>query len=149
MDVPNIITTDMGGTSFDVGIIYGGQPAYSFVSNVAQYEYFLPKVDIQAIGSGGGSLARVDPAAKTLAVGPESAGADPGPVCYGKGGTIATVTDADVVLGYINPDNFLGGRIKLDRKKEVEAVQRVAEPLNLPLMEAAGGMARIAASKRA
>src|SRR5256712_13428683 len=65
MDVPNIITTDMGGTSFDVGIIYGGQPAYSFVSNVAQYEYFLPKVDIQAIGSGGGSLARVDPAAKT------------------------------------------------------------------------------------
>src|SRR6266705_3094425 len=75
MDVPNIITTDMGGTSFDVGIIYGGQPAYSFVSNVAQYEYFLPKVDIQAIGSGGGSLARVDPAAKTLAVGPESASA--------------------------------------------------------------------------
>src|SRR5216683_2284668 len=90
MDVPNIITTDMGGTSFDVGIIYGGQPAYSFVSNVAQYEYFLPKVDIQAIGSGGGSLARVDAAAKTLSVGPESAGADPGPACYGKGGTTAS-----------------------------------------------------------
>src|SRR6266853_569958 len=116
MEIPNIITTDMGGTSFDVGIIYGGQPAYSFVSNVAQYEYFLPEVDIQAIGSGGGSLARVDTAAKTLAVGPASASADPGPVCYGKGGTIATVTDADVVLGTINPDNFLGGRIKLDRK---------------------------------
>src|SRR5258708_32028685 len=117
MDVPNIITTEMGGPSFDVGIIYGGQPAYSFVSNVAQYEYFLPKVDIQAIGSGGGSLACVDPAAKTLAVGPESAGADPGPVCYGKGGTIATVTDADVVLGTINPDHFLRGRPQPDKKK--------------------------------
>ncbi len=149
MDVPNIITTDMGGTSFDVGIIYGGQPAYSFVSNVAQYEYFLPKVDIQAIGSGGGSLARVDPAAKTLSVGPESAGADPGPACYGKGGTIATVTDADVVLGYINPDNFLGGRIKLDRKKAVDSVQRIASALGLSLMEAASGIARIAEFKMA
>ena len=149
MSCPNIITTDMGGTSFDVGIIYGGQPAYSFVSNVAQYEYFLPKVDIQAIGSGGGSLARVDAAAKTLAVGPESAGADPGPVCYGKGGTIATVTDADVVLGYINPDNFLGGRIKLDRKKAVDSVQRVAAALGLSLMQAASGIARIAEFKMA
>src|SRR5258708_7960866 len=149
MGCPNIITTDMGGTSFDVGIIYAGQPAYSFVSNVAQYEYFLPKVDIQAIGSGGGSLARVDPAAKTLAVGPESAGADPGPVCYGKGGTIATVTDADVVLGTINPDNFLGGRIKLDRKKAMDSVQRIASALGLSLMEAASGIARIAEFKMA
>jgi len=149
MGIPNIITTDMGGTSFDVGIIYGGQPAYSFVSNVAQYEYFLPKVDIQAIGSGGGSLARVDAAAKTLAVGPESAGADPGPVCYGKGGTIATVTDADVVLGTINPDNFLGGRIKLDKRKAVESVQRIASALGLSLMEAASGIARIAEFKMA
>ncbi len=123
MGVPNIITTDMGGTSFDVGIIYGGRPAYSFVSNVAQYEYFL--------------------------VGPESAGADPGPVCYGKGGTIATVTDADVVLGYINPDNFLGGRIKLDRKKAAEAVQRIASALGLSLMQAASGIARIAEFKMA
>ena len=149
MDCPNIITTDMGGTSFDVGIIAGGQPAYSFVSNVAQYEYFLPRVDIQAIGSGGGSLARVDQAARTLSVGPESAGADPGPVCYGKGGTAPTVTDADVVLGTINPDNFLGGRIKLDRKKAVEAVQRIAHPLKLSLMEAASGIARIAEFKMA
>src|SRR5215472_1397583 len=147
MGCPNIITTDMGGTSFDVGIIFEGEPAYSFVSNVAQYEYFLPKVDIQAIGSGGGSLARVDNAAKTLMVGPESAGADPGPACYGKGGVVATVTDADVVLGTINPDNFLGGRIKLDRKKAVAAVEEVAHALKLPLMEAAGGIARIAEFK--
>ena len=147
MGCPNIITTDMGGTSFDVGIIFGGEPAYSFVSNVAQYEYFLPKVDIQAIGSGGGSLARVDHASKTLQVGPESAGADPGPACYGKGGAIATVTDADVVLGTINPDNFLGGRIKLDRQKAVAAVQEVANALKLSLMEAASGIVRIAEFK--
>jgi N-methylhydantoinase A len=149
MGLPNIITTDMGGTSFDVGIIHGAQPEYSFVSNVAQYEYFLPKVDIQAIGSGGGSLARVDAASKTLAVGPESAGADPGPVCYGKGGTVATVTDADVVLGTINPDNFLGGRIKLDKARAIEAVQRVADGLGLSLFQAAAGIARIAEFKMA
>jgi N-methylhydantoinase A len=138
MGCPNIITTDMGGTSFDVGIVFDGNPAYSFVSNVAQYEYFLPRVDIQAIGSGGGSLARVDKDAGTLSVGPESAGADPG-----------TVTDADVVLGTINPDNFLGGRMRLDREKAIEAVRRVAEPLKLSLMEAASGIARIAEFKMA
>ena len=147
MGCPNIITTDMGGTSFDVGIVFAGEPAYSFVSNVAQYEYFLPKVDIQAIGSGGGSLARVERASRTLQVGPESAGADPGPACYGKGGSTATVTDADVVLGTINPDNFLGGRIKLDRRKAIAAVQEVADALKLPLMEAASGIARIAEFK--
>src|SRR5262249_57407459 len=105
-----VIPTDMGGTSFDVGIVADGQPEYSFISNVIQYDYFLPKVDIQAIGSGGGSLARVDEFGHTLRVGPDSAGADPGPACYGKGNTVPTVTDADVVLGYIDPDNFLGGR---------------------------------------
>ena len=149
MGVPNVITTDMGGTSFDVGIIHGSRPEYSFISNVVQYEYFLPKVDIQAIGSGGGSLARVDGASKTLHVGPDSAGADPGPACYGKGGTTATVTDADVVLGYINPDNFLGGRIKLDKGKAIEAVQRVAEGLGLSLVQAAAGIAKIAEFKMA
>ncbi len=149
MGIPNIITTDMGGTSFDVGIIHDGKPEYSFVSNVAQYEYFLPKVDIQAIGSGGGSLARVDAGSRTLTVGPQSAGADPGPVCYGKGGTIATVTDADVVLGYINPDNFLGGRIILDKKKAVEAVHHVANGLGLSLFQAAAGIAQIAEFKMA
>jgi len=149
MGCPNIITTDMGGTSFDVGIVFDGQPAYSFVSNVAQYEYFLPRVDIQAIGSGGGSLARVDADSRTLNVGPESAGAEPGPACYGKGGTTATVTDADVVLGTINPENFLGGRMRLDREKAIAAVQRVAAPLKLSLMEAASGIARIAEFKMA
>src|SRR6266850_5640743 len=104
---------------------------------------------LQITQCGGGSIARVDPAAKTLAVGPESAGADPGPVCYGKGGTIATVTDADVVLGTINPDNFLGGRIKLDKRKAVDSVQRIASALGLSLMQAASGIARIAEFKMA
>jgi N-methylhydantoinase A len=149
MGIENIITTDMGGTSFDVGIVHGGQPQYSFVSNVAQYEYFLPKVDIQAIGSGGGSLARVEPVTRTLQVGPESAGADPGPACYGRGGEMPTVTDADVVLGYINPDNFLGGRIRLDRAKSVAAVQKVADGLGLSLHETASGIARVAEFKMA
>ncbi|MGE0314762.1 MAG: hydantoinase/oxoprolinase family protein [Lautropia sp.] len=146
---PDIITTDMGGTSFDVGIVRDGRPAYSFVSNVAQYEYFIPKVDIQAIGSGGGSLASVDTASKTLRVGPESAGAEPGPACYGKGNPMPTVTDADVVLGYIDPDNFLGGRIRLDKAAAVAAVQRVADDLGLSLMQAAAGIAKIAEFKMA
>jgi N-methylhydantoinase A len=149
MGIANIITTDMGGTSFDVGIVHEGRAQYSFVSNVAQYEYFLPKVDIQAIGSGGGSLARADAATKTLQVGPDSAGADPGPACYGKGNDTPTVTDADVVLGYINPENFLGGRIRLDRAKAVAAVQKVADALGLPLLEAAAGIARVAEFKMA
>ena len=147
--VPDIITTDMGGTSFDVGIIAGGQPEYSFISNVIQYDYFLPKVDIQAIGSGGGSLARVNEFGRTLTVGPDSAGADPGPACYGKGNAMPTVTDADVVLGYIDPDNFLGGRMKLDRAKAVAAVKSVADKLGLSLAEAASGIATIAEFKMA
>ncbi|MBI3515052.1 MAG: hydantoinase/oxoprolinase family protein [Proteobacteria bacterium] len=144
MGCRNIITTDMGGTSFDVGLIFDGKPAYSFVSNTHQYEYFLPKVDIQAIGSGGGSLVRVDAATRTMRVGPESAGAVPGPACYGRGGTTATVTDADVVLGYLDPDNFAGGKIKLDKAAAVRAVQAVADQLGLSLVEAASGIAKIA-----
>jgi N-methylhydantoinase A len=143
MGCKRIITTDMGGTSFDVGIIFDGKPAYSFVSNTHQYEYFLPKVDIQAIGSGGGSLVRVDPVTKTMRVGPDSAGAVPGPVCYGRGGTTATVTDADVVLGYLDPNNFAGGKIRLDKAAAERAVQTVADQLGLSLLECASGIAKI------
>ena len=144
MGYPNIITTDMGGTSFDVGLIHDGKPAFSFTSTVNQYEYFIPKVDIQAIGSGGGSLVRVDDATRTMRVGPESAGAVPGPVCYGKGGTVATVTDADLVLGYLDPDNFAGGSIRLDRAGAAAAVEEVAGRLGLDLMRCAAGIAEIA-----
>jgi N-methylhydantoinase A len=143
MGEKNIITTDMGGTSFDVSIIYGGKPAYSFVSNTGQYEYFLPKVDLQAIGAGGGSLARANPETRTLSVGPDSAGAFPGPVCYGRGGKVPTVTDAQLVLGYLDPDNFAGGRMKLDKEAAVREISLLGNSIGLSLLETAAGICRI------
>jgi N-methylhydantoinase A len=143
MGEKNIITTDMGGTSFDVSIIYGGKPAYAFTSNTDQYEYFLPKVDIQAIGAGGGSLAQAHPETRTLTVGPESAGAFPGPVCYGRGGTVPTVTDAELVLGYLDPGNFAGGRMQLDRKAAYAAVEALGAKIGMGAVECAAGICRI------
>jgi N-methylhydantoinase A len=143
MGEKNIITTDMGGTSFDVSIIYDGKPAYSFVSNTDQYEYFLPKVDLQAIGAGGGSLARANPETRTLTVGPDSAGAFPGPVCYSRGGRIPTVTDAQLVLGYLDPENFAGGRMKLDRAAAFSAIEDLGKKINLNPLETAAGVCRI------
>src|SRR6188508_988375 len=143
MGEKNVITTDMGGTSFDVSIIYDGKPAYSFISNTDQYEYFLPKVDLQAIGAGGGSLVRVQPEARTMTVGPDSAGAFPGPVCYGRGGTVPTVTDAQLVLGYLDPDNFAGGRMKLDRQAALNAITGLAAKIQMKPLECAAGICRI------
>src|SRR5947207_15184668 len=139
----NIITTDMGGTSFDVSIIYEGKPAYSFISNTDQYEYFLPKVDLQAIGAGGGSLVRVQPEKGTMTVGPDSAGAFPGPVCYSRGGTVPTVTDAQLVLGYLDPDNFAGGRMKLDRESATKAIAELGARIGMTAMQCAAGICRI------
>jgi len=141
---PNIITTDMGGTSFDVGIIYEGKPASSYRSIVNQYEYFLPKVDIQTIGSGGGSVVWIDEVTASLRVGPQSAGADPGPVCYGRGGRVPTVTDADLVLGYLDADHFAGGSMHLDLAAAQKALQEVADCLGIDLYECASGVAKIA-----
>ena len=143
MGEKNVITTDMGGTSFDVSIIYGGKPAYSFVANTDQYEYFLPKVDLQAIGAGGGSLVRVKPETRTMSVGPDSAGAFPGPVCYRRGGTVPTVTDAQLVLGYLDPDKFAGGRMKLDKPAAEKAIAAVASVLGMKTLECAAGICRI------
>src|SRR3954463_8762523 len=143
MGEPNIITTDMGGTSFDVSIIHDGKPAYSFISNTGQYEYFLPKVDLQAIGAGGGSLARVQPDTRTMTVGPDSAGAFPGPVCYSRGGTVPTVTDAQLVLGYLDPDNFAGGRMRLDRNAPFPAIEKLGARIGMTAMQCAAGICRI------
>jgi N-methylhydantoinase A len=143
MGEKNIITTDMGGTSFDVSIIHDGKPAYSFVSNTDQYEYFLPKVDLQAIGAGGGSLVRADPETRTLTVGPDSAGAFPGPVCYRRGGRIPTVTDAQLVLGYLDADNFAGGRMKLDRDAAFQAISSLGKSIGLSPLQTAAGVCRI------
>jgi N-methylhydantoinase A len=111
---------------------------------VNQYEYYLPKVDIQTVGSGGGSIVWIDDVTGNLRVGPESAGADPGPVCYGRGGTRTTVTDADLVLGYLDPENFADGHINLDRDKAFEAVGKIAQRLQIDTYQCASGIAQIA-----
>lgn len=144
MGYPNVITTDLGGTSFDVGVIHNGLPVVSYKSLVHQYEYFLPKVDVQTLGTGGGSKVWIDRATRTLRVGPDSAGADPGPVCYGKGGEVPTTTDADLVLGYLDPDNFAGGSMQLDRQAAATALQKLADELGMGLYELASGVATIA-----
>lgn len=144
MGLDNIITTDMGGTSFDVGIVFEGAPVNAFTSTVNQYEFFIPKVDIQAIGAGGGSIARADDLSRTLRVGPDSAGAVPGPVCYKRGGTQPTVTDAALVLGYFDPENFAGGRMTLDKPAAETAIRALGERLELDMMQTASGITKIA-----
>ena len=144
MGFPNVITTDLGGTSFDVGVIYEGRPVVSYRSIVHQYEYFLPKVDVQTLGTGGGSKVWIDKTTKALRVGPDSAGADPGPVCYGRGGTVPTTTDADLVLGYLDAENFAGGTMQLDRDAAAKALQLIADELGMELLELASGVAQIA-----
>jgi N-methylhydantoinase A len=138
----NIITTDMGGTSFDVALVVDGKALVSGTHEVGGFHLNTPVIDIRAIGAGGGSIARVE--AGLLRVGPESAGAAPGPVCYGRGGKRATVTDADLVLGILSPDNFLGGRMKLDLPAATEAIrEQIADPLNMSVEEAAAGIRRV------
>ena len=146
---PNVITSDMGGTSFDVGLIVDGQPLVTTTSIAGRYHLATPRIRVTAIGSGGGSIASLDESG-ILVVGPESAGADPGPACYGKGGSRPTVTDADVVLGIIDPGFFLGGRFPLYRELAEEAIRKhLAEPLGLDLLDAAAGIRRVADNQMA
>ena len=144
----NAIIADMGGTSFETGIIYQGSPLTASQTIVNQYVFSMPQLDVQSIGSGGGSILWVDEISSTLKVGPESAGADPGPACYGKGAQ-PTITDADIALGYLNPDNFLGGKMRLDKSKSIEALMPLAEKLGMTALDVAAGDARIAEAKMA
>ena len=125
-----LITVDMGGTSCDVAVTQGGEPEYTTQTHVGDFPLVLPVVNVSAIGAGGGSIIWVDPQG-VLKVGPQSAGADPGPVCYGQGGTQATVTDCYLLTGFIHPDHFLGGRMKLDRKGAVKALDEVAKKIGI------------------
>lgn len=144
----NVITSDMGGTSFDVSLIVEGRPLVSLGRETGGYHLSVPMVDIRTIGAGGGSIVSVEDG--LLRVGPESAGSVPGPVCYGRGGARVTVTDADVVLGIIDPGRFLGGRMRLDAEAAERAVrEQVAEPLGLGVDEAAAGVRRIVESQMA
>jgi N-methylhydantoinase A len=131
------VTVDMGGTSFDVACITDGEIKVSRESFIEEHILSIPKVDTRSIGAGGGSIAWVD-SGGLIHVGPQSAGSVPGPASYGRGGKEATVTDANVVLGYIDPEYFLGGKMPLNRKWAELAIQeKVAKPLKLTLEEAA------------
>jgi N-methylhydantoinase A len=141
--IGDFVAVDMGGTSFDICLVRHGRPEIKTDWNW-RYRYYigLPMVDVQSVGAGGGSIAHVRQGA--LLVGPDSAGSQPGPSCYGRGGIHATVTDADAVLGYLPAQNFAGGRMTLDVDAAREAIQRdVAGPLGIDVIEAAWGIERI------
>ena len=143
---PNVLAFDMGGTTAKISLITGGQPTRTTELEVGRVRRFqkgsglllkAPAVDLIEIGAGGGSIARVD-ALGLLGVGPDSAGANPGPACYGADGTAATVTDADLLLGYLNPDYFLGGKMRLHPERAASAVQQaISKPLEIDAISAA------------
>src|SRR4051812_32988896 len=138
-----LVTLDMGGTSADIAFIEGGIPLETTEGEIARRQIDVPALDMSTISAGGGSIAWID-GGGFLNVGPQSAGADPGPACYGRGGTRPTVTDADVVCGYLNPDYFLGGKQKLDIGASRTALKtHIANPLKMEVLEAAAGIQRI------
>ncbi|HET9715675.1 MAG TPA: hydantoinase/oxoprolinase family protein [Pseudolabrys sp.] len=135
----DIIAVDIGGTSTDACVVRGGVPTLKYQAELEKLPLMIPAYNISTIGAGGGSIARVE--GGLLKVGPQSAGADPGPICYGRGGEQPTFTDAAVELGYIDPDNFLGGEVKLDAAAaRAGIVKQVADPLGLTSTEAARGI---------
>jgi N-methylhydantoinase A len=138
-----LVTLDMGGTSCDIAFIEGGAPLEVTEGTVARRQLDVPALDLTTISAGGGSIVWIDHAG-FLSVGPQSAGADPGPVCYGRGGENPTVTDADIVCGLLNPDYFLGGTQTLDAVSARSALEaKIAKPLKMTLAEAAAGIRRI------
>ena len=140
--IGNIITFDMGGTSCDVALIKDGEPVFASRGKIEGRDLAVPMMDINTVSAGGGTVARVDRFG-VLEVGPQSAGAVPGPACYSRGGETATITDCNLLLGYLSADNFLGGRMTLDRANAEQAVARVAKPLSLDTAAAAEGIVRI------
>jgi N-methylhydantoinase A len=145
----DLITMDMGGTSFDVSFIKAGQVSFTTEGSVGGHAMAFPVLDIRTVGAGGGSIASVDEGG-VLHVGPASAGANPGPICYGRGGSEPTVTDADLVLGYLGSDDFLGGKFRLDldgARKGIE--ERIAKPLGIETARAAEGINRLVNSTMA
>lgn len=143
--IRNTLVTDMGGTSFDYGLIVDNQPRFcDLFPTIDTWRVQLSMLEMKTIGAGGGSIARVHPDIKTIEVGPRSAGSMPGPACYDLGGKEPTVTDADLVLGYLNPEYFLGGQMLLSRERAVAAIRdAVAKPLGMDVEEAAAGIRKI------
>ena len=151
LDSRNLITTDMGGTSFDIGAITDGEVSfYEYQPIIDRWLINIPMVYMKTIGAGGGSVLGYDDAEDVVTVGPESAGSDPGPACYNRGGRRATVTDIDVVLGHVNPDYFWGGELELEKRLAERAVRRdVADPLGVDVEEAAATARQIVDTKTA
>jgi len=143
LGIDDLISVDIGGTSSDIALISGGRPTLRAEGEIEGFPVRVNMVDVNSIGAGGGSLAWLDTAGG-LRVGPGSAGADPGPACYGRGGEGPTVTDASLKLGYLNPDYFADGAIKLDPERASEAIQSgIAEPLDFTVERAAQGIHRV------
>ena len=143
LDRPNLITIDMGGTSSDICLLESGEPRITTESHVGGHPIRLPMIDIHTIGAGGGSIARVDPGG-ALQVGPRSAGATPGPICYGRGGTVPTVTDANAVLGRLNPKALLGGEMDLCLDRARQGIHdTIARPLDMSTDRAAWGIVEV------
>lgn len=145
---PNIICTDVGGTSFDVSLVFNGQTALDDEPVIDKFNYLIPRIAVKSIGAGGGSIIWRDPDG-LIRVGPQSAGSNPGPACYGAGGTAPTITDANVLLGYINPVNFLGGTKHLDPSLSRSAMERVAQEMEMDPIDVAAGAFRIANAQMA
>ncbi len=140
--VQNLISIDLGGTSCDVALVAGGRALTTTEAEFAGYPLRVPMIDLTTIGAGGGSIAWIAPGGG-LRVGPISAGAEPGPACYNRGGTLPTVTDASLVLGYLNPSYFAGGELTLSVELAEKAVASIAEPLDLDIVEAAYGIHKV------
>ncbi len=140
--IPDIITMDVGGTSTDVSLVSGGEPARNAGRTLAGFPLRLPTIDVNAVGAGGGSIAWIDRDG-LLKVGPRSAGAEPGPICYARGGKDITVTDANVVLGRLRGDALLGGRMKIDSDLSRRAIEKLATELELSPLETALGIVRV------
>ncbi|CAM5765384.1 5-oxoprolinase [Labrys miyagiensis] len=137
----SLICSDMGGTSFDMGVITRGQTRIENEPIMDRFKLNVPTLHLDTIGAGAGMILKVDPLTKKISLGPESAGSDPGPICFNRGGTRPTIADCDAILGRLNPDYFLGGKVKLDVQKATRAFrEQCADILGVPLHEAAEGM---------
>lgn len=143
-DQPNLIATDMGGTSFDIGLVTAdGVKFYDFNPVIDRWLVTTPMTYLHTLGAGGGSIARYDRLWEAIEVGPESAGSDPGPACYGRGGRLPTTTDANLVLGYLDPENYAGGTIKISRRRAERAIEEhICKPTGMSLIDAAKAVKR-------
>ena len=144
LGIENAILTDMGGTSFDIGVVTAGTIKIEPEPVLARFKLNLPTIAMESIGAGSGTIIKIDPQSRKIQLGPESAGSTPGPICFDRGGSEPTVCDCDVILGYLNPDNFLGGKVKLNKAKALAALtEKIASPLGVDVYDAAEGIVKM------